>query len=71
MHAPMIPHIAASESPDERAPTLGSPCVPVAVSVVGVVGVSKNNKKMNQEGIKVDLILTVTWTVIQFDSTDG
>ena len=60
MHAPMIPHIAASESPDERAPTLGSPCVPVAVSVVGVVGVSKNNKKMNQEGIKVDLILTVT-----------
>lgn len=60
MHAPMIPHMAASESPDERAPTLGSTCVPVAVSVVGVVGVSKNNKKMNQEGIKVDLILTVT-----------
>lgn len=61
MHAPMIPHIAASESPDERAPTLGSPCVPVAVSVVGVVGggVAKNNKKMNQEGTKVDLILTV------------
>ena len=62
MHAPMIPHIAASESPDEpRAPTPGSPCVPVVVSVVGVVGggVAKNNKKMNQEGIKVDLILTV------------
>ena len=52
MHAPMIPHIAAFESPDERAPTLGSPCVPV-VSVVGVVrgGVAKNNKKIYQEGI--------------------
>ena len=62
----MIPHIAASESPDEpRAPTPGSPCVPVVVSVVGVVGggVAENNKKMNQEGIKVDLILTVARTI--------
>lgn len=62
MHAPMIPHISASESPDEpRAPTSGPPGVPDVVSVVGVVvgGISKNNKKMNQEGIKVDLILTV------------
>ena len=40
MHAPMIPHIAASESPVEpRAPTPGSSCVPVVVPVVGgVVG---------------------------------
>lgn len=62
MHAPMIPHISASESPDEpRAPTSGPPGVPDVVSVVGVGvgGMAKNNKKMNQEGIKVDLILTV------------
>ena len=70
MHAPMIPHIAAFEIPDEpRSPTSGPPCVPVVVSVVGVVGggVAKNNKKMNQEGIKVDLILTVARTIIQFE----
>ena len=62
MAAPMIPHIAASESPDEpRAPTSGPPGVPDVVSVVVVAGggAATNNKKMNQEGIKVDLILTV------------
>ena len=38
MQAPMIPHIAASESPDEpRAPASGPTCVPDVVPVVGVV----------------------------------
>ena len=37
MQAPMIPHIAASESPDEpRAPASGPTCVPDVVPVVGV-----------------------------------
>lgn len=60
MAAPMIPHIAASESPEPRAPTSGPPGVPDVVSVVVVVGggAATNNKKMNQEGTKVDLILT-------------
>ena len=40
MHAPMIPHIAASESPDEpRAPASGPTCVPDVVPVAGVVDV--------------------------------
>ena len=52
IHAPMIPHISAFDSPGEpRAPASGSPGVPVVVPVVGVVvgGMAKNNKKMNHD----------------------
>lgn len=64
IHAPMIPHISASDSPDEpRAPTLGPPGPgPVVVSVVGVVGggVAKiTSKSIRNKGIKVDLILLI------------
>lgn len=39
IHAPMIPHISASDSPDEpRAPTSGPDLGSVVVSVVGVGG---------------------------------
>lgn len=63
MQAPMIPHIAASESPDEpRAPASGPTCVPDVVPVVGVAdgGVAKNNKKMNHDVISWKMIPTVS-----------
>lgn len=63
IHAPMIPHISASDSPDEpRAPTSGPPRGSVVVSVVGVVGggVAKiTSKSIRNKGIKVDLILLI------------
>ena len=52
IHAPMIPHMADSDSFGEpRAPASGSPGVPVVVPVAGVVvgGMAKNNKEMNHD----------------------